>query len=167
MNDELRQAAERVKQHAEYYLREYVLEENDDSDLRRHLRDQLALSDHYLSTPDQSAEVARLTEENERLTRLMQIGFDDVRVLRWMLDDDRKPANTAFTAGGERSAAYLVEMAEERLRADAERWIDVGFGLSCEGFNGEYNRGDVAFREYEPYLQARSAAIDAARKETT
>ena len=35
--------------------------------------------------------------------------FDYKRFLAWLIDPERKPANTAFTAGIERDAAYAVE----------------------------------------------------------
>lgn len=47
---------------------------------------------------------------------LLSDGFNCKRVLAWMRTSPRKGAAAAFTEGGERSAAYLVEIAEHRLR---------------------------------------------------
>ena len=44
------------------------------------------------------------------------LAFDFNRVLLWSREPDRKGANTAFTEGPERQAAYLVEMTEQPLR---------------------------------------------------
>ena len=46
--------------------------------------------------------------------------MDSQRVLSWMQDPLRKPANVAFTEGDERQAAYLIELAEDRLKKQVE-----------------------------------------------
>lgn len=42
--------------------------------------------------------------------------LDTSRVLAWMRETPRRPANTAFTDGPERQCAYLIEMADAALR---------------------------------------------------
>lgn len=63
------------------------------------------------------SEIDRLTAEVERLRSLVRFGFDVQRVQNWRMDHDRKPANTAFTSGPERQAAYLIEDAERAVSA--------------------------------------------------
>lgn len=40
---------------------------------------------------------------------------DPARVIKWAYDPARKPANTAFTDGPERQAAYWIEWTESIL----------------------------------------------------
>ena len=40
---------------------------------------------------------------------------DAARVVAWARDPNRKPANTAFTAGPERQAAYWIEWTEQQI----------------------------------------------------
>lgn len=40
---------------------------------------------------------------------------DASRVLEWMRDPNRKPAQLAFTHGPERQAAYWIEIAQDRI----------------------------------------------------
>lgn len=47
--------------------------------------------------------------------------FDLDRVLAWMRQTPRKPANLSFTEGPERQAAYLIEMATAQQAAEIER----------------------------------------------
>lgn len=44
----------------------------------------------------------------ERVKRLLDYA-DAGRLIAWIRDKDRQPANTAFTAGPERQVAYAVE----------------------------------------------------------
>lgn len=66
---------------------------------------------------------AELEAENDELHSLVSTGFDVPRVLAWQQDPHRKPAQTAFTSGGERAAADLVEMEAAKWR-DRLRGID-------------------------------------------
>jgi hypothetical protein len=44
-------------------------------------------------------------------------GFDIDRVVEWINSESRKSASAAFTAGGERQVAYLVEIERRRVEA--------------------------------------------------
>lgn len=55
--------------------------------------------------------------EVESLKRMVRNGFDVDRVVEWLYSKPRKPASIAFTAGGERQAAYLCEMAESAFQS--------------------------------------------------
>lgn len=41
---------------------------------------------------------------------------DSARVIEWAREKNRRPANSAFTAGPERQAAYWIEWAESELK---------------------------------------------------
>lgn len=43
---------------------------------------------------------------------------DPARIEAWLNEDPRRPADEAFTAGPERQIAYLIELAEQRIRAE-------------------------------------------------
>jgi hypothetical protein len=49
---------------------------------------------------------------------------DPARVIEWMNSSPRKPANLAFTDGPERQAAYLIEMAESRVRTEVSERLE-------------------------------------------
>lgn len=154
MNDELRQAAERVKQHAEYYLREYVLEDHDDSDLRRHLRDQLALADNYLATPDQSAESREVT--------CVWCGHKFFSDLQSQAEHLYAHARTCEKHPIRTSEAKVARLTaeNEKLRADAERLL----GRLKEAETFPAMMLPLAVSAIRMDLQD---TIDAARKETT
>jgi len=61
---------------------------------------------------------ADLERENARLRRMFVDGFDVQRVIDWQMNEGRKEAVHAFTAGGERTCAYCIE---EEARAHRGR----------------------------------------------
>lgn len=78
--------------------------------------------DEMRSAMNQAAdELSRLRDDVNFLRPLAQAGFDVQRVMEWSESSPRKPANIAFTSGGERQAAYLIENAERKLRDENER----------------------------------------------
>ena len=58
--------------------------------------------DYKVAYKDQAKQYRALLARNMELA-------DYRRVMEWMYDKDRKPANTAFTEGPERQLAYTVE----------------------------------------------------------
>lgn len=60
---------------------------------------------------------------------------DAARVIEWMRTPNRKPAQTAFTAGPERQAAYWIEIAQQDHFPDAKEMVpltDDELDLICE-----------------------------------
>lgn len=94
--------------------------------VRARLRETLAAA----GEPDQAAEIERLLFViMEREAELHQLSiaydrdgdeFDVASVMAWQMDVDRKPASVAFTSGGERAAADLVEMEWHKCRNEIE-----------------------------------------------
>lgn len=61
--------------------------------------------------------------------------MDTERLLSWLNDPNRKPANAAFTAGEERQVAYWMEMAmNEALKTDEVRLNQKQVALFVEKF---------------------------------
>lgn len=84
-------------------------------------------------------EIEERDREIERLKGCILNGFDVPRVVEWMQTEGRRRPDMAFTAGGERQAAYLVEMEKNdhasriasleqqvaELQRDAERYREL------------------------------------------
>lgn len=77
----------------------------------RSVNDPLALIYEWVKTGHMSK-----TRFKEALDILNNRDCDAGRVLEWMHSEDRKPANTAFTAGPERQAAYWIEIGQDALK---------------------------------------------------
>lgn len=61
--------------------------------------------------------------------------MDTERILSWLNDPNRKPANLAFTAGEERQVAYWMEMAmNEAVKNDETRLNEKKVALFVEKF---------------------------------
>lgn len=60
-------------------------------------------------------ECRSLREENHRLNGIARTGFDPEKVLEWLDENPRRQPLIAFTSGGERVCADLIEIAERKL----------------------------------------------------
>lgn len=64
--------------------------------------------------------------------------MDTERLLSWLKDPGRKPANLAFTAGDERQAAYWMEMAmAEALKTEITAVYSIRCRTGCSCCRGE------------------------------
>ncbi len=88
---------------------------------------------------------------NDLLGRLVDVA-DAGRVLAWAREKPRRPAQSAFTAGPERQAAYWIEWAEA---AERERCALVAALHSQYPVTTEYDKG---------YDKARADAAAAIRR---